>query len=156
MRTVKDTNSPPWIDNEVRRLIRKKYKTLNNYRTNRSSDRKRKLRSVTQQIKYLIRNKYQGYLAKIESSLCDNLKIFWSYHKSILHHQMGQGNVITYNGVTAKTAKEKANIFNSYSSSVFRPPSTPGNHVPRTESEGNISEITLDVDEVAHAILARP
>ena len=41
MRTVKDTNSPPWIDNEVRRLIRKKYKALNQYRVNRSADRKR-------------------------------------------------------------------------------------------------------------------
>ena len=76
MRTVKDTNSPPCIDNELRRLIRKKYQALNQYRLNRSADRKRKLRSVTQQIKYMIRSKHQGYLAKIESSLCDNPKIF--------------------------------------------------------------------------------
>ena len=90
MRTVKDTNRPPWIDNEVRRLIRKKYKALNQYRINRSAARKRKLRSITQQIKYLIRSKHQGYLAKIESSLCDNPKMFWSYHKSILHHRTGK------------------------------------------------------------------
>ena len=148
MRTVKDTNSPPWIDNEVRRLIRKKYKALNQYRVNRSADRKRKLRSVTQQIKCMIRSKRQGYLAKIESSLCDNPKMFWSYHKSIFHQRTGQANVITYNGVTANTAKEKANIFNAYFSSVFRPPSIPCNYMPRTESEESISEITLDVDEV--------
>ena len=98
MRTVKDTNSPPWIDNEVRRLIRKKYKALNQYRINRSAARKRKLRSVTQQIKYLIRSKHQGYLAKIESSLCDNHKMFWSYHKSILHHRTVQGDVKSQHG----------------------------------------------------------
>ena len=67
---------------------------------------------------------------------------------SILHHRTGQGDVITYNGVTAKTAKEKANIFNAYFSSVFRPPSTACKNMPRAESEGNISEVTLDVDEV--------
>ena len=82
-----NTNSPPSIDNEVRRLIRKKYKALNQYRVNRSAVRKRKLRSVTHQIKYLIRSKHQGYLAKIESSLCDNPKMLWSYDKSILHHR---------------------------------------------------------------------
>ena len=80
----------------------------------------------------MIRSKHQGYLAKIESSLCDNPKMFWSYHKSILHHRTGQANVITYNGVTAKTAKEKANIFNAYFSSVFRPPSILCNYMPRT------------------------
>ena len=100
-------NSPPWIDIEVRQLIRKKYKALKQYRRNKSTDRKRKLRSVTQQIKYLIRSKHRGYLAKIESSFCDNPKLLWSYHKSILHHRTGQSNEITYNGVTAKTAKEK-------------------------------------------------
>ena len=148
MRTVKHTNSPPWNDNEVRRLIRKKYKALNQYRINRSAARKRRLRSVTQQIKYLIRSKHQGYLGKIECSLCDNPKMFWSYHKSILHHRTGQGDVMTYNGVTAKTAKEKANIFNAYFSSVIRSPSTPCKNMHRAESEGDISEVTLDVDEV--------
>ena len=111
MRTVKDKNSPPWIDKEVRQLIHKKYKALKQYRRNKPADRKRKLRSVTQQIKYLIRSRHQGYLAKIESSFCDNPKLFWSYHKSILHHRTGQSNEIIYNGVTAKTAKEKADLF---------------------------------------------
>ena len=154
MRTVKDKNSPPWIDKEVRQLIRKKYKALKQYRRNKSADRKRKLRSVTQQIKYLIQSKHRGYLAKIESSFCDNPKLFWTYHQSILHHRTGQSNEITYNGVTAKTAKEKADLFNTYFSSVFRPSSTTCNQTPRTESEGNISEITLDVDEVAQFLRA--
>ena len=102
----------------------------------------------------MIRSKHRGYLAKIESSFCDNPKLFWSYHKSILHHRTGQSNEITYNGVTAKTAKEKADLFNTYFSSVFRPSSTTCNQTPRTESEGNISEITLDVDEVAQFLRA--
>ncbi|CAB4035733.1 Hypothetical predicted protein [Paramuricea clavata] len=154
IRTVKDKNSPPWIDKEVRQLIRKKYKVLKQYRRNKSADRKRKLRSVTQQIKYLIRSKHRGYLAKIESSFCDNPKLFWSYHKSIIHHRTGQSNEITYNGFTAKTAKEKADLFNTYFSSVFHPSSTTCNQTPRTESKENISEITIDVDEVAQFLRA--
>lgn len=152
MRIVKDTNSPPWIDKDVRTLIRKKYQALKKYRINKSADRKRKLRSVSQQIKYLIRSKHREYLAKIENSFFDNPKLFWSYHKAITHCRSSQSSEITYNGATAKTAKEKANLFNTYFSSVFRPPSTTRVHPPRMASEGNISEITLDVHEVTQGL----
>ena len=66
VRTVKDNNSPPWIDKEVRVLIRKKYTALKKYRMNRSAARKRKLRSLTHQTKRLIRTKHQEYLAKLK------------------------------------------------------------------------------------------
>ncbi|CAB3983304.1 Hypothetical predicted protein [Paramuricea clavata] len=84
VRTVKDTNSPPWIDQEVRILIHKKYRALKNYRMNRSATCKRKLRSLSPKTKLLIRRKHQEYLAKIESSFSVNSKLFWSYHKAIL------------------------------------------------------------------------
>ncbi len=32
VKTIKDVNSPPWIDGEVRHYIRKKYTILNKYR----------------------------------------------------------------------------------------------------------------------------
>ena len=45
-RTVKDTNSPPWVDNEVRNFIRKKYLALKKYCQNKTETRKRKLKSL--------------------------------------------------------------------------------------------------------------
>ena len=123
VRTVKDNTSPPWIDKEVRVLIRKKYTALRKYRMNRSAAQKRKLRSLTHQTKCLIRMKHQEYLAKIESSFSVNPKLFWSYHKAILHHRGTMHHEITFNGVTGESAIEKATIFNEYFSSVFRPPS---------------------------------
>ena len=56
---VQDTNSPPWIDGEVRHLIRKKYTALRHYRRNKTSTRKIKLRTLCQQIKYAIRTRLQ-------------------------------------------------------------------------------------------------
>ena len=62
----------------------------------------------------------------------------------------------TYNAITAKTAKGKATLCNSYFSSVFHLPSTrsaPSDHPDPLESEGQISEITLDViDEVSQRL----
>ncbi len=86
---------------------------------------------------------------------CSGPKLFWSYHKAILHHRKRQNNVITYNGVTATTAKEKATLFNSYFSSVFHPPSTRSNssyYPDPLESGAQMTEITLDVDEVSQCL----
>ncbi|CAB4041921.1 Hypothetical predicted protein, partial [Paramuricea clavata] len=119
MKTVKDINTPPWVDKEVRNLISRKYKALKKYRMNKTITRKSKLRALTQRIK------------------------------------KRQNNEITYNGVTAKTAKEKATLFNSYFSSVFHPSSTrsaPSDYPDSLESEGQISEITLDVDEISQCL----
>ena len=130
----------------------KVYNALKKYRMNRSITRKRKLRSISQQTKFLVRRKHQEYLAKIEGSFCDNPKLFWSYHKAILHHRAAQNHKITYNGVTAKTAKERSNIFNTYFSSVFRPPSTCSKSdicdLPQPSETVRLSNITLDVEEV--------
>ena len=143
--------TPPWIDKEMRDLISRKYKALKKYRINKSTTRKSKLRALTQRIKYLIRCKHREYLSKVENSFGDKPKLFWSYHKAILHHRKRQNNEITYNGFTAETTKEKATLFNSYFSSVFHPPSTrsvASDFQDLSESEGHISEITLQVDEV--------
>ena len=79
---VKDNNSPPWIDGEVRHLIHKKYTALRQYRKNKTSARKVKLRNLCQKLKYAIRNKHKLFLNKIKASFKDNPKMFWSYHKA--------------------------------------------------------------------------
>ena len=100
-KTVNDTNSPPWIDSEVRHHIRKKYGALRKYRLNKSDDNKLKLRSLSQHVKYLVRRKHRLNLEKIEVAFSENPKLFWSYHKAVLHHGAKQNSVIIYNGTEA-------------------------------------------------------
>lgn len=64
IKTVHDTNSPPWIDSEVRHWIRKKCTALKNFRLNKTPERKRKLRTLSQIVKDLVRSKHQQYLMK--------------------------------------------------------------------------------------------
>ena len=156
VRTVKDNNSPPWIDKEVRVLIRKKYTALKKYRMNRSAALKRKLWSLTHQTKRLIRTKHQEYLAKIESSFSVNPKLFCSYHKAILHHRGTTHNEITFNGVTAESAIDKATIFNEYFSSVFRPlsryPNSSTCDLSHSFEFEKLSDITISIGEVAQSL----
>ena len=67
-KTIKDTNSLPWVDKEVRHLIRKKYSALKRYRQNKCKTRKQKLRSLRDAVKLLIKKKHKEYVRKIETS----------------------------------------------------------------------------------------
>jgi hypothetical protein len=141
IKTIQDTNSPPWIDGEVRHLIRKKYTAL------------RKLRTLCQQIKYVIRAKHKLYLAKIEASLNENPKMFWKYHKAILHHHTSLNPTITFNNRTAKSPKEKAELFNTYFFSVFRSAKTIMNPDDSTSfliSSSQLSDITVSEEVAKH------
>ena len=55
IKKVKDKNSPPWIDGEVIYHIRKTYAALKKYRKTRTEYCKRKLRKISQTVKYLVK-----------------------------------------------------------------------------------------------------
>ena len=116
---IKDVNTPPWIDQEVRHLIRKKYSALKRYRKNQSDALNKKLRDISEAVKCQIKRKYREYLTKIEKSLNYNPKTFWSYHKAMLHQRTNHISAIIYNGVTANNPIEKAELLNAYFTSVF-------------------------------------
>jgi len=69
---------------KVLNWIRKKYTALKKFRLNKTPERKRKLRTLSQTVKVLVRTKHQRYLTKIEASFKDNpkisgaiIKLFW-------------------------------------------------------------------------------
>ena len=86
-KSVKDTNSPSWIDSDLCHHIPKKYGALRKYRLNKSDDNKLKLSSLSQHVKYLVKRKHRLYLEKIEDVFSKNPKLFWSYQKAVLHHR---------------------------------------------------------------------
>jgi hypothetical protein len=158
-RTIKDKKCPPWIDAEVRHFIRKKYEALRKFRKDRSDIRKQNLRELSQKVKYLIRAKHREYLKKIEGSFKDNPKLFWSYHKAILHHHGKSTSKITHNGKTATTPAGKAELFNSYFSSVFRHLSSQQdidntNLLDHPPPEILLSELTVTVEDVTNYLNA--
>jgi hypothetical protein len=59
-RTVVDTNTPPWIDRDVKHMIKNKNTAVRQYRNKRTKGRKRKLRQLTQKTKDLIKQKRQN------------------------------------------------------------------------------------------------
>ena len=52
-----------------------KYTALRKYRRKKTASNKLKLRTLSQEVKYVIRAKHRDYLEKIESSFKDNPKL---------------------------------------------------------------------------------
>ena len=130
---------------------------MKKYRQSKTTARKQKLRTLTQTIKYAMRQKHRDYLVKIKDSFLDNPKLFWSYHKSTCRHRESKVSEISYKGVTAKTAAHKAELFNAFFSSVFTShrsnigEDTINNSLP-IRTEQNLSDITIGVEEVANCL----
>ena len=149
-KTVSDKNTPPWIDREVKYLIKKKFTALRRYRLNQTQRRKENLRRLTQEVKDMIKRKHEDYLANIKHSFANNPKLFWSYHKAIHSNKQQTSSIITHGDIIATTNREKVNLFNSYFSSVFQPKSDQNCFELSDvfESAMQISEIQLETNEV--------
>ena len=80
----------------------------------------------------------------------ENPKLFWNYHKAILHNRLGSNTEITFDRKTAKTAAEKAELFNDCFCSVFTSSRQDNAFVLQsypTRINMQISEITLSFNE---------
>ena len=152
-KTIVDKNFPPSIDREVQHLIRKKYTELKKYHLNKCETRKQNVRAISQKVKNLIKRKHREYLKNIETSFYANPKVFWSYHKAMTHKRRDLNPFIMYNGVTGKTLREKAEIFNSYFSSAFQKSRVnldngDTDSAVRFPSDSELFEITVSAEEV--------
>ena len=115
------------------------------------------MRKISQTVKYLVKRKHQNYLLKIRESFRNNPKLFWSYHKAVFHHRSSQNAIISHNNIVAKTPTKKAELFNSYFSSVFQPSTSKTNdtvdsRISRFPTDLQLSDITLDVEDVINSL----
>lgn len=73
----------------------------------------------------------------------------------MLRNRSDYNTLLTYNGITAKTSREKAELFNSYFASVFRMPE-PNENAENDDfdiafpTQAKLSDITGSVEEVVN------
>ncbi|CAB4016741.1 Hypothetical predicted protein [Paramuricea clavata] len=66
--TVSDKNTPPWIDHEVKHLIRKEYTALRHCE-DPTQQRKAIIRPLSQNVKDMIKQKHEEYMEKLNPPL---------------------------------------------------------------------------------------
>ena len=117
---------PPWIDNDVMKLVRKKKSLWRCLKNNSDVGLFSRFKLLRKQTKRLISLKYCLYLKSSSEDLKNNPKKFWSFH-SLKSKTKRIPPVVMYKPNSASDPAEKASLFNEFFSSVFT--STSADHV---------------------------
>ena len=112
-------NKPPWLSKRIQSSINKKrrlYKCFLNKKSSRSYDTYIQSRNLT---KSMIRTAVRCFERKIAHESKSNVKCFWKYVNNKLKRKTGIGPICRPDKSKTNNDREKADIFNTYFSSVF-------------------------------------
>ena len=101
------------------KLIRKKYHLYKRYKFSKSHYEFQRYIEVRNEAKRQIRKAVKDYEKKISDNCKTNVKGFWKYVNSKLKRSSGISNLNKPDGNLTKDDKEKAEILNSFFTSVF-------------------------------------
>ena len=115
---VRDSNTPPLIDKEVRHLLKRKESARRAAKKHNSAFYLEKFRILRKESKALINRKLKEYHTSLGDSLKVNPKRFWSYFRHKTKSNSILANV-TYGGRQISSGVEMAEAFNKYFYSTF-------------------------------------
>ena len=164
-RKIKDRNSPPWINAEIRHLLNKKETAIRRkLSTNSSNSVKKNYRDIRALTKRLIQESRSSYFDKVGAEIDTNPKRFWSLIKaftkssncgnvpnSVSLHADSSDNIT----LTANNPQDIANLFNTYFHLVQIPssfPNPPENYNPSVVSQIDIPPLDVTITEVEHQL----
>ena len=146
--TVKSNNNCPWYDAEVDRLNRNKERCRLQYKNTKNPEHYKKYSRMRKQLKSIVKSKMRNAFFD-ESNPRTLTKKFWSYVKSFTNSSRIPEHIY-YNNVHANDAKKKSNLFNSFFSNKFSPPSKYDIDIDFTDMQYH--NYRFDVDAI-HQIL---
>ena len=111
-------HKPSWLNKEATVAIKRKNNAYKKYRMNKSHYNEYKYRTQRNIATNEVRKAKQYFEQKIAKECQKNPKAFWRYIKSKTVQKSNIGN-LKYNGKVAETDIEKADILNSFLSSVY-------------------------------------
>ena len=115
---VRDSNTPPLIDKEVRHLLKRKESARRAAKKHNSAFYLEKFRILRKESKALINRKLKEYHTSLGDSLKVNPKRFWNYFRHKTKSNSIPANV-TYGGRQISSGVEMAEAFNKYFYSTF-------------------------------------
>ena len=132
--TLRRRSRPPWISNEIMKLIRKKKKLWKRMKASGSSNLFLKFKEMRKITKKHIHLSYIQYLKDLSVKLKTDPKLFWSFH-SMKSKRKRIPEIVYYNETHSTNPTTKVELFNQFFRSVYSAP---------------ISEKTFPIDDVVN------
>lgn len=115
---IKNSNTPPWIDGEVKHALRKKETARRAYRKYGGDGRLSKFKELRRDVKRLIEFKYVEYSKSIGESITENPKRFWSFFRYKTRSN-SIPDIVSYKGQLHRDSHSQAEAFNQFFFSTF-------------------------------------
>jgi hypothetical protein len=150
---VKRSYKPPYITQEIIHALNTKKTLRKRAKSTNSPHIWERFRELRRSIKSLIKSKKRDYISTLASSVNEKPKDFWRFFKA---KTTGSSlpDTMTHNDRQITTAEGKADAFNKYFASIFRPVSPSSPIVsPSLSSQINLESITVSTEEVSYLLL---
>ena len=109
--TLRRRSRPPWISNEIMKLIRKKKKLWKRMKASGSPDLYLKFKEMRKITKKHIHLSYVQYLKNLSMKLKTDPKLFWSFH-SMKSRRKRIPEIVYYNEMQSTNPATKVELFN--------------------------------------------
>lgn len=116
--TLKRRSRPPWINNEVMKLVRKKKKLWKRLKCSGSQDLLMKFKELRKKTKRLINSSYSKYLKSLSEKLQDNPNHIWSFYSMKSKEKRIPETVICGN-MNSTDLTFKVELFNKFFQSIY-------------------------------------
>lgn len=111
--TRRRRSRPPWISNEIMKLIRKKKKLWKRMKASGSPDLFLKFKEMRKITKKHIHLNYTQYLNNLYMKLKTDPKLFWSFH-AMKSKQKRIPEIVYYNETHSTNPERKVELFNQF------------------------------------------
>ena len=144
---LKDAKSPKWIDSEIIKLSKQKYRLWKRAKQSNSPILWDNYRAKRKQIKTATKRKYHDFLMNMQTNLKDDPKKFWSFYGAKTKSARIP-IVVCFGDQKALTPVAKANLFNCFFASVFQKPNLHTTTSTQTATDNELHLIETSIEEV--------
>jgi hypothetical protein len=144
---------PMWLNEKTMAKVKKKSKSFQRYMETREGKDYLEYAKARNQARRACRQAVKNYEKEIVNSVKSNPKAFYAYTKSKLHTQENVANLEDSEGRWANTDKEKAEMLNSFFSSVFTHENK--TDIPELEKpklESTLTDIDISEEKVVNIL----
>lgn len=141
----KSNHFPPWYNSALKKLLKEKYKFFKKYKTYGNLSDYQSFSMLRQRAIIIEKESFKSYITKIEKSIIDNPKNFWSYIKS-KNKSNAYPNILKYKNNEAFTGIEISNLFADYFLSTFLDPANTDSYLDISDqlpTEAHIASIEI-------------
>ena len=153
---ARSVNDLPWMDNELRLLLKKKDDARSKFKRKHSSSTEAKFIELRRFAKEMLMRKKMEHAGKLKASISENPKRFWFYIKSTTSDRPSP-NFLRDGHKLVTDIQDGANILNKFFSSVFNPASTASPTLSAPPFSGvreKLDSIELTASEVREVLLS--